>query len=187
MGIKLITAPATSPIALQEAKDHAYIVINDDDTLVQAMIDTSTELCQNRLGTQIVDATYLQVEQEWNSVITLLKSPAKSITTIKYYDENDVLQTLTHSDFYELDTFASPSRLVQKQDTTLPELSTRLNPIEITFVAGYDTIPNPIKQWLLIQTATFYKMREEFTSMQSYEIGNRYVDRLLDNYIVEYL
>lgn len=186
MGLKTITPATTYPITVSEAKEHCYITIDDDDTLIQSMIETATELCQNYIGQQIKVATFEQSEQEWDN-FSLLKNPLGSLSTIKYYDENDTLQTLSHNDFFYIDDYQLPNRLVMKIDADFPTLSNRVNPILITYTSEMSVIHGPILAWIKIQVATFYKHREEFTSFQSYEIGNRYVDRLLDNYKVRYV
>lgn len=186
MGLKTITPSTEYPITLAEAKEHCYITIDDDDTLIQSMISTATELCQNYIGQQLKSATFEQSEQEWDN-FNLLKNPIGTLSSIKYYDENDNLQTLSHNDFFYIDDYQLPNRLVMKQGADFPSLSNRINPILITYSSYMSDIPSPILSWIKIQVATFYKHREEFTTFQSFEIGNRYVDRLLDNYIVRYV
>lgn len=186
MGIKKIVYPTDTPITLSEAKNHAYITINDDDDLIEGMIESATELCENYTGTQLSSATFEQSVQEWDN-INLLKTPLKTIQSLNYYDEDDNIQTLVFDDYFYIDDYVVPNRIVMKQGAEFPSLSTRVNPIIITFIAGYDNIPNPIKSWLKIQVATFYEHREEFTDFKTNEIGNRYVDRLLDQYKVTYV
>lgn len=182
-GIKLSISATSTPITLTEAKDHMYVTIADDDTLIEAMINTATEQTQNYTGVQMVDATYIQALDRWEDVILLLRNPVKSITSIKYYDTDDVLQTLTATDFI-LDTFSIPNRLIKDVDVTLPDLKDKPNPVEITFVAGYDVIPESLKSYIKIITATFYESREEFNVMKANEMPNRFVIRLLDAYKV---
>lgn len=185
-GIKQTVAPATSPITLAEAKENSYITIADDDTLIQAMIDTATGLCQDYTGLQLVDATYIQTLDAWQDIIELLVNPVQSITSIKYYDEDDALQTLTATDFI-LDDFSIPNRLVKDVDITLPTLKDKPNAIEITFVAGYTTIPEQLRTWIKVVTSTFYESREEFGVMKQNELPNRFIIRLLDSYKVSYV
>ena len=182
-GIKQTIAPATSPITLTQAKDHMYVTISDDDTLIQAMIDTATKQTENYTGLQLVDATYVQALDVWSDTIEMLKNPVSSITSIKYYDENDALQTLPATDFI-LDDFSVPNRLVKDVDATLPTIKDKPNAIEITFVAGQTTIDAPLLSYIKIQVATFYENREEFNAMKMNEHPDRFTIRLLDAYKV---
>lgn len=181
MGIKQTIPPISSPITLDEAKAHMYVSITDDDDLIQDMIDTATEQCQNYLSSQLVNATFVQTLDNWQNIICLQRSPISSLTSIKYYDEDNVLQTLD-SNMFTLDDFQLPNRLVRNEDTTLPNLKYRVNAIEITYVAGYTTIPKPITSWIKIQVSNFYENREQFTVAKMNDLPNNFVDRLLVNY-----
>jgi uncharacterized phiE125 gp8 family phage protein len=181
-GIKQTVAPASSPITT-EAKDHMYVTISDDDVLIQAMIDTATKQTENYTGLQLVDATYVQALDVWSDTIELLKNPVQSITSIKYYDQDDVLQTLPATDFI-LDDFGTPNRLVKDVDATLPTIKDKPNAIEITFVAGSTIIDAPLLSYIKIQVATFYENRESFSAMKMNEMPERFVIRLLDAYKV---
>jgi uncharacterized phiE125 gp8 family phage protein len=185
-GIKLDTPAGTSPITLQQAKDHMYVTISEDDTLIQSMIDTATTQTQNYTGLQLVDATYVQSLDAWQDTIELLRNPVKSITSIKYYDEDDVLQTLTATDFI-LDNFSIPNKLIKDVDATLPSLKSKPNAVEIEFIAGYTDIPEPLKTYIKMTTSTFYENREEFNISKSNELPNRFSIRLLDTYKVSYV
>ena len=181
MGLKQTVAPASSPITLANAKDHMYVTIADDDVLIQDMIDTATLMCENYTALQLVDATYIQTQDEWTDIICFLKSPISSLTSIKYYDEDNVQQTLDPL-IYELDDFQLPNQLVRNQDTTLPTAFNKVNTIQIEYIAGYGTIPEPLRSWIKIQVATFYENRENFTAIKMNDLPNNFVDRLLDNY-----
>jgi len=184
MGIKLITPASTQPITVDQAKEQSYISTSLDDTLITQMIKSVTEQLQKYTGLQLKDATYEQTRDDWEEVITLLKNPVKSITKIEYYDVDNVLQTLD-SAIYTLNDYVLPNTLVQNEDTTLPDLKNRVNAIIITFVAGYTIIPEMLKSWLLIEFATLYENREEFTvGVTSKELPNRYTIRLLDSFKV---
>lgn len=184
MGIKLITPAATTPISISEAKEQSYITTTLDDTLIEQMIKSVTEQLQKYTGLQLVDATYEQTLDTWQDIITMLKNPVKSITKIEYYDEDDVLQTLDPN-IYALDDYVLPNRLVRNEDTTLPDLKSKVNAIIITFIAGEDVVPEMLKSWLLIEFATLYENREEFiVGVSANELPNRYAIRLLDSFKV---
>lgn len=191
MGLKQTVEPTKSPVTLEEQKLHSYVKITNDDTLIQSMIDTSTSQLEDYTGLQLEDATYVQTLNEWSNEITLLKSPAKSITSIQYYDEDNNLQTLDSS-IYALDDFSLPSVLIQNENTTLPNLKNKQNSILITYVAGVDnsgTITpkqkETLKAWIKLQTATYYENRETFTvGINTNNMPNRFAINLLDNFKV---
>lgn len=185
-GIKQTVAPTSTPITLTEAKAHSYVTIAADDTLITAMINTATIQTENYTGLQIIDATYVQTLDTWENTIKLLRNPVKSITSIKYFDEDNVLQTLTATDFI-LDDFILPNRLIKDVDASLPTLKNKPNAVEITFVAGFETIPEPLRSYIKMEVATLYENREVFNVMKQNALPSRYSIRLLDNYVMDYV
>ncbi len=81
---------------------------------------------------------------------TLRRTPASSITSIKY-DDNNVLD----SDKYELVSRHGQFDIVNlKNVDNLPELNKEWFPIEITYTAGYTAIPKDIQQAVLYHIAS---------------------------------
>ncbi len=185
-GIKQTVAPTISPITLEEAKEHMYISITEDDALIQAMIDTSTKITENYTGLQLNDATYVQALDNWEDIITFLVNPIKSITSIEYYDTDNALQTLAITDFI-LDNYTIPNRLIKEENISLPDVKDRPNAILITFVAGLTTIDEPLKSYIKLEVASFYENREMFSALKQNALPNRFGIRLLDTYKVTYV
>lgn len=97
--------------------------------------------------------------------------PVISITDVKYYDEDDTLQTL-NSSLYETWLAQSPPMLLIKSEN-IPDLSSeRTKRIESTFIAGNTgTIP-PIAQLLILELVAFWwQNREAFGKLPSPQDG----------------
>ena len=73
--------------------------------------------------------------------------------------------TTTHE--WEIDIYSEPARLSETYGYSWPSTYDRLNAIEITFLAGYGataaTVPETIKQAILLLLAHYYENREATT------------------------
>ena len=110
MALTLISAPATTPVSVAEAKTHLHITGSDDDTYIGDLVDVATGYLDGRDGalsraliTQTWDYTLTSFPQEDHIAIPL--PPLQSVTSISYYDTNGDSQT-----------FASSKYLVNKPD-----------------------------------------------------------------------
>jgi len=147
----LVTGPAEEPISLEEAKDHARILDDNSNSVVRAYIASAREAAEAYMGRGLLTQTWKLVLDGWANIIPLpMASPLQSITSVKYYDDAGVQQTLATS-VYDLDTVSRPGTVVLKPDQVWPSLQSirRNGAIEITYVVGWltpDVIPERIRQ-----------------------------------------
>lgn len=83
-------------------------------------------------------------------VLELPKGPVQSITSIKYYDADGVLQTLAGNQ-YELQKGKIVATVSKAYGVVWPTLDTRKRAVQIEYVTGFgdsDTIPFPMRQKL---------------------------------------
>jgi len=100
--------------------------------------------------------------------IALYKPPIQSITSITYYDENNAQQTLDSS-LYEVALKSEPAVLRPVSGQTWPNTYDRLEAIEITYVAGYETteeIPVAITEAMLMLTDHWFEHRGAVTELR---------------------
>lgn len=163
MGLKLKTGPTSSPITLAEAKAQCRVEITEthEDSLIQGYIDAATSYldAQGYLGRAIMTQTWLLYLDVFSDAITLPMGPVQSVTSIKYYDENDVLQTLD-ADSYSVDIVSDPQWVVRTTAANWPIVASGINNVIIEFVAGDDVAPAAIKQAILLLVAQWYANRE---------------------------
>src|SRR4051812_41779213 len=110
-GRKLVTAPATEPVTLAEAKAHCRVTVADDDTYIGGLITVARryveEICNRALITQTWD---LFLDCFPDGEILLPRAPVLTIGFVKYIDQAGVLQTLA-SNQYQVDVQQDPARL----------------------------------------------------------------------------
>ena len=114
--------------------------------------------------------------------------PLQTVDSIKYYDQDGVLQTLAPS-AYLVDNTSEPGRITPAAGTTWPSTQNRAGAVEVRFTAGYDAtgalLPSGLRAWMLLRIADLLENRS------AVEMGVRgnaekhpFIDRLLDPYRV---
>jgi uncharacterized phiE125 gp8 family phage protein len=185
MSVKLITAPATEPVSLAEAKAHLRVTSSDDDDLITALIVTARGAAEHELQRSLITQTWEKALDMFPEAIQLLCPPVQSVTSVKYLDVDGVEQTLSSAS-YTLDNASdsTPAWLTPAYGYTWPETYEEVNAVKVRYAAGWasaSSVPQPIKQWMKLQIGHWYENRE------SVNVGNitsklDYVSFLLDRY-----
>lgn len=180
MSIRLITAPASYPVSLAQAKLHCRIDGNDEDALVEGLIAAATEHVELYTGRAIVSQTWEAVYDAFSDAMVLPKGPVTAITSVKYFDTAGAEQTVTDTN-YRLDSASDPQWLVRAADYTWPDVSDGVNNVVIRFVAGYATVPEALKQAILLLVGQWYDNRSAATDKPLIAMPNA-VEALLTNH-----
>ena len=89
-------------------------------------------------------ATYVQTQRYFDvkdDAVVLRRYPAQSITSVTYYDINGVQQTIDPSNYRLVGIQSKPSVLVPVHGYTWPDTDGSVGSVQITFTAGYSTLP----------------------------------------------
>lgn len=185
MSVKLITAPATEPVSLTEAKAHLRVTSTDEDTVITALIVSAREAVEHELARALISQTLEKTLDMFPDAIELPHPPVQSITSVKYLDTDGVEQTLS-STSYTLDNASDsrPAWLTPAYGYDWPHTYAEVNAVRVRYLAGWANaaaVPQAIKQWMLLNIGHWYENRE------SVNIGNinsklPFVDHLLDRY-----
>ena len=106
MNYKLVTAPTTEPITLDEAKLHLRVDSDVEDTLISALIVAARQQVENTLWISLITQTWkLSIDKvEVYKTIFLSKSPQQSISFVKYFDISSI--TISSNMFSLLETLS---------------------------------------------------------------------------------
>lgn len=179
--IQLTTAPATTPLSLNEVKLHVGVATTDDsqDETLMSLLNAATIKCERYVRRSFINTTWTMfmdsfpgkslpwwsgVRQMANTELTDLtepifvpRPPLSSVTSITARNEDDTSTVVTASD-YIVDTAREPGRIALKSNATWPSgpLQT-INGVEVLFVAGYGPVgadvPEPIRRAILLSLA----------------------------------
>jgi uncharacterized phiE125 gp8 family phage protein len=141
MGLVLVTPPTAYAVTLTEAKAQCRVTSTDEDGVIQGYIAAATSYVEKYTGTSIMAQTWKLVLDGWSDCIKLPNGPVSSVTSVKYLDTAGVEQTLA-ADQYTADLASSPARVVRKTTTTYPPALNEIASVNVTYVAGYTTLPD---------------------------------------------
>jgi uncharacterized phiE125 gp8 family phage protein len=165
--LRTITAPASDPVSLDEAKRHLLVDWSDDDELIAALISAATlqaqVLCQRLFVTQTVEL----ILDGWPcGGIRLPVAPVQAsdgIISIKYHDQNDVLQTWDPSQ-YVVRQDGQTVCIFPKWSVIWPILSVTpaAEPVVVRFTAGQAAldVPANVKAAIKLLVGHLYANRE---------------------------
>lgn len=155
MGMRLIQAPAGEPVTLAEAKAHLMETARDRDNLLLAAISASRRALDGRngiLGRALMPQTWELTLPAFPDQITIPLPPLRSVTSVKYRDGDNVLQTLDPAE-YLVDATSEPAMIAPV--TSWPSTYSGLfEAVTVRFVCGYasaDAVPEPLKTALLLR------------------------------------
>lgn len=98
----LVTAPATMPVTLTEAKAQLDVSYTDKDTLIEGLIAAATahlDGWSGILGRCLITQTWRQDFDRFNRCLRLPLFPVASITSVKYTDAFEAEQTIANTNY----------------------------------------------------------------------------------------
>lgn len=190
MFVTVSVAPVNYPIDFELLKEHLVIEHDQDETLLDAYIAgvvSQLDPPYGFLGRSMITQTLQYWVKEFPSghLLKLPFPPLQSVSSVKYYDDDEVLQTMSAGD-YSVITHTEPGYIeLGYDDEEWPtDLSDRKYPIVIEYVAGYgDTyadVPMGLRLWMMMTIADTYMQREHL-SMSTLN-HNRFTLNQIENY-----
>ena len=90
MGLSVVTAAASLPVSVAEAKSHMRVDISDDDTVIENYIKSATDYAEGRTRRAFVSQTWDYTLPEFPvsslDAIELPIMPVSSVTYVQYVD-----------------------------------------------------------------------------------------------------
>lgn len=169
MPLYLIEAPDNDDVlTLADAKQHLRVSFDDDDAQIADHIAAAIQNIDGRdgwlgraLGPQTWELRLPEFCDRGGREIKVPLPPLISIGSVKYYDGDDVLQTLSADDYEVIGVGGfGKARLVLKSGKAWPGLGRRTENVVVRFTAGYETVPRTILMALKRQVASMYENRE---------------------------
>lgn len=179
MEIKVDEVLDGEPITRDVAKAHLRVDGTYEDTLIDALIAAARQNCEGALLRALIPQRRIALSDVFLSQFEI-GPDVTGVTSVIYRDSNGATQTLD-SAAYRLaeERWLVPVGAWPSGDT-----------VKITFTCGAftaTTVPETVRQWMLLQIGAMYAQREAVAAGQLFEPPGRFVDRLLDpwrNYVV---
>lgn len=172
MALELYTAPTSYPVTLAEIKTHLRLDFEETsfDSMLLSYLDAAVRYVQEHTGTQLVTATYklyldgfcCAPEIDECGTIRPPKPPLLAVSSITYYDTDNVSQTLSTS-YYEVDAKSLPGRITLASGYIWPATYNRSNAVTVNYTAGYGAataVPESYKQAVRLLAATWFNNAE---------------------------
>ena len=157
-------------ITLAECKANMRVDSSDEDDFITALASSACGAVQARVGKALGAQTWSLSLYGLSSdaMLRLPVFPATAISSIAYYDSDDVEQSLSVSDFY-LFGDSDGAYVKPKDGTSWPDTMDRPDAVTVTFTAGM-TPTQTMKQAALLLVAHWYSNRAATTEEQLRDI-----------------
>lgn len=192
MGIKIVTPPTVEPIAvlgLAALKQHLNEAadVNDNDSLITTYCQVAWDYCERYSWRQLLTAGLRLSLPDWfpeysrsdsyrckGSIIALPRPTVASIESVEYFDDDNVLQTLSTND-WGADLEAD---VVELQVYDFPTVFDRPDAVRINYTAGFGNtaaeFPPVLLHAVRLLVGSYYATREPS------DADTRTVDALLE-------
>ena len=171
MKYKVTTSPTWWPVTLAEAKEHLRVSHDSEDSVIWNLVKAATEMVERETWTQINSKGMTFYFDGWESFRGSGFLPVQSVESVKYYDVNNDLQTLSPGD-YQVDLNSDPVKI--DFDST-PSLFDRFNSVEVALVVGYAescNIPYGLISCIKMVLGDLYENRQNESPVNSFKIHN---------------
>jgi len=174
-----IARPASYIITLDEARNHLQITHDEDNAMIDQLIATAQEYIEQTTRVLLTARNVTILSESLSEEIDLPFYPANSITSIKYYDENNTQQTMAASNYVLYSTRPAKIKL-----NSVPNLYDRPDAAQVIVNCGYSNsgdVPMNLKHGVKLLLTALYENRSEIAAikLEHNAIG---IDYLLGNY-----
>lgn len=184
--IKVITAPIAEPITLAEAKLNLRQVFNDEDDDIERMIRAARQMAEERLNRALMPQVLAFAADEFCGPLRVPRPPLRQLDNITYTDSDGTAQVLPDTG-YLVDGFADPPTISAAPGTSWPATRAQAGAVVVQYQAGYAdaaSVPEPIRQWMLLAINAFYEHRSAVATEQTYALPEEFACWLLQPYKV---
>lgn len=157
---KDLTAAAAS--YLTAVKLHLRVDHSTEDTLITNLIKSGIEYIESETDTDFVQGTYDYTIDAFPSAnLYLPRCPLSSVTSVKYYDIDNVQKTWTSTKYHVITRSKFRGYVCPIATETYPSTYDRPDAIVIRFVAGATTPPNRFLHALNLYCGIGYENRQD--------------------------
>ncbi len=181
--IYLKTAPLKEVISPADVRAHCRINITAEDSLIQRQITGVRRMVEQNYNLALISQTWVMQFDKFPKYVELYKWPVSLITSVKYLDSSNVLQTVDPLT-YTSDLKAKPAVIYPLDSWPAADFTFyRIDRVQVEFKAGYgdnaSDVPENVRQYLLIKVADAYENRESYTAESREKVD--FIDGLISS------
>lgn len=156
-----ITAPA-APFSVEDLKEELGMGHDEDDTMLERLIERATGYLDGPagiMGRALVSQQWKETRAKLERSMQVDLGPLIQVDSVKYYDLDDVEQTLSDS-LYRVYPGNYGFEVEMKPGTAIPDTAQRKDAVTITFTAGFGAgpdVPEPILGAISMLAGHFYE------------------------------
>ena len=156
------TPTDTDIVSLSDLKTFMRVDGSDEDTLIAVLFTAARQMVEKYTNVSMSDtaSNYTLTLDEWpdDGVIRLSVGPVTAVASVKYYDSDDVQQTMVVDTDYYASLKRKPGEIVM---VNTPNVKNKPDAIEVIFTAGYDeaSVPETLVQAIQMITLNLYERR----------------------------
>lgn len=182
--IQTTVAPAFEPLVLSDVK--LYLELDDTryDALVTSLSKAAREYAESITGVNFSPRTVIEYFDCFpiGNTILLSLTPVSAVTSVKYIDEQETLQTWPLSN-YHTDLFSPVPRVVKVDTASWPDIADLYpNAVQITYTTGYQVAPEAVKQAMKLLIGFWFENREDIQINETNNPRIRSAQSLLNLY-----
>ncbi len=169
MTFKLQTAAASEPVTTEELKAQLRITHSSQDTMLASLIKAARQRAEfytrRALITSVWDL-FLDSFPDSGDCIWIRKCPVSVVTSVKYYDTSNTLQTWASTNWVS-DVNDEPASIYEAYGKTYPMALAIKNAVQIRFSAGYANaaaVPEDLKRAVLMIAAHLFENPADIVS-----------------------
>lgn len=161
MALLELTAPATEPISLSDAKLYLRVDHTEEDALIASLITAARSRIEAIIGRSLINRS-LVWRGPARATICLPRPPLVSVTRISVIGENDQGADVPPADIV-VNTRGEPDSVHLAAGKNWGDYLPGFLSLEIEFIAGYgsaaDSVPQPLRQAIMMLCAHMFEFR----------------------------
>lgn len=153
----LVVTPPDPLVTLAEAKAHLRRLDGEEDAYIMSLVAAASAFIDGPYGIvkRAVGRQTLEVRSHvFSGICALPLGPVESITSVKYIDVDGAEQTVPDATYYLTD-----ERFGLMSGAVWPRLRGDANGVRVQYLAGFDPVPEPIKQAALLLVSQWFMNR----------------------------
>ncbi|MBY5689347.1 hypothetical protein HFO41_10980 [Rhizobium leguminosarum] len=161
---KLITPATGAVIDLATAKQQCRVDadVTEDNALIEGFVAAATRHVEKSLDMALLKQTWRDYACRFNRCIRLSKAPVVTVVSVKYFDGDNVQQTVNSAD-YQMLVDAEGAYVAFGSSWSAPSIYDRPDAVSVDYEAGVDgadKVEPQIRTAILLHLAFLYENRE---------------------------